>query len=129
MSPELDDLLCTKYSKIFARRHLSKTQSAMYWGFQCEDGWFQLLDDLCDKLQRRTDVDGDPQLEALQVKEKFGGLRFYVSSATDEQRALIQSAESLSNRTCEECGADGKLDRTGGWFSTRCREHARSGFD
>jgi len=46
----------------------------MGWGIQCDDGWFNLLSVLCERLQYLTDRDGSPQLVASQVKEKWGGL-------------------------------------------------------
>jgi hypothetical protein len=58
-----------------------------------------------------------------QVKEKFGGLRFYVGSATEAVHARIAQAEGESYRTCDECGKPGRL-RGGGWLRTRCDEHS-----
>ncbi len=126
MSPELDALLCQKYLKIFAQRNLPKNRTAMCWGFACGDGWFNLIDVLCEELQRQTDVHGAPQVEARQVKEKFGRLRFYVTSSSEVQHALIEMAESLSLRTCEKCGAPGKLSDQRGWVSTQCEAHTKS---
>ena len=60
---------------------------------------------------------------AVQVKEKFGGLRFYVQAATDKHYNFISFAESMSYRTCEECGAPGKR-YTDGWHRTLCDIHA-----
>jgi hypothetical protein len=60
---------------------------------------------------------------AVQVKEKFGGLRFYVQAATDTHYKYITFAESMSYRTCEECGAPGKT-YTDGWHTTLCDIHA-----
>jgi hypothetical protein len=60
---------------------------------------------------------------AVQVKEKFGGLRFYVQAATDKHYQYISFAESMSYRTCEECGAPGKT-YTDGWHMTLCDIHA-----
>jgi hypothetical protein len=60
---------------------------------------------------------------ASQVKEKFGGLRFYVNGATDKHWNFISFAESMSYRTCEECGAPGKT-YTDGWHTTLCDIHA-----
>jgi hypothetical protein len=60
---------------------------------------------------------------ASQVKEKFGGLRFYVDGANKEHHNFIWFAENMSYRTCEECGAPGKL-YTGGWHRTLCKTHA-----
>ena len=60
---------------------------------------------------------------AVQVKEKFGGLRFYVNGATDKHWNYISVAESMSYRTCEECGNPGKT-YTDGWHRTLCDIHA-----
>ena len=60
---------------------------------------------------------------AAQVKEKFGGLRFYVNAATDDHYNYISFAENMSYHTCEECGAPGTL-YTDGWHSTLCDSHA-----
>ena len=56
---------------------------------------------------------------AAQVKEKFGGLRFYMTMGTDEVYGLIDKAEALSRKTCEECGEPGE-ERSGGWIHTLC---------
>lgn len=66
---------------------------------------------------------------ALQVKEKFGSLRFYMTSNTDEIDDLIDKAEEKSYKTCEECGCPGKL-RNGGWMTTLCDSCAKKkGYD
>lgn len=57
--------------------------------------------------------------EINQVKEKFGGLRFYVGETTDEMRKLISAAENLSYETCEVCGGPGEQTSTG-WIKTLC---------
>jgi len=60
---------------------------------------------------------------ASQVKEKFGGLRFYVQAATDEHYNYITFAESMSYKTCETCGAPGTYYPFG-WHHVACDEHA-----
>ncbi len=62
--------------------------------------------------------------EVSQVKEKFGGLRFYINAGTSELWDRIDVAESESLRTCEECGKPGSMRNKRGWLSTRCDEHA-----
>ena len=42
---------------------------------------------------------------AEQVKEKFGSLRFYMTSENDEIHALVHEAEQLSYDLCQGCGA------------------------
>ena len=56
---------------------------------------------------------------ASQVKEKFGGLRFYMTTGSREIRDLIGKAEKLSFQTCEECGEPGK-GRSGRLITTLC---------
>lgn len=53
--------------------------------------------------------------KAQQVKEKFGGLRFYVLGGDARAHGLISFAEALSYRTCEECGNVGKQVECWGW--------------
>lgn len=68
-----------------------------------------------------------PQIVASQVKEKFGGLRFYVEGASAEQYAIINWAESLSYHICEICGSTKNIGRTSGWITTLCEECALKG--
>ena len=60
-----------------------------------------------------------PHPKAAQVKEKYGGLRFYMTCDTDEISNLVEEAEALSLKTCEECGKPGEK-RSGGWIHTHC---------
>lgn len=64
-----------------------------------------------------------PQVVAVQVKEKFGTLRFYTNATDDYVHGLIAMAESMSARTCEECGVPGKTYYDG-WHVTLCPQHA-----
>jgi hypothetical protein len=63
-----------------------------------------------------------PYITASQVKEKFGGLRFYTNGFTDEVSGMIRMAESMSYRTCEVCGNPGRSNNYG-WISTLCDTH------
>lgn len=60
---------------------------------------------------------------AIQCKEKFGTLRFYADNVDERAMTLISFAESMSARTCEECGAPGTIRRTG-WIRCLCDAHA-----
>ena len=65
---------------------------------------------------------------SVQIKEKFGTLRWYCSFPEDEDRLhagkIIQAAEWISGAVCETCGAPGSV-RPGGWVRTACDAHAR----
>jgi len=119
MRKDLDELLCQRYPKIFVDRHGDMLQTCMVWGFSCGDGWFQIIDDLCAALQDRTDRGGAPQAVALQVKEKFGTLRFYARCVDDEAQVLIQEAAKRSCVVCENCGEPAVM-RPEGWWHVYC---------
>ena len=109
MRRELDELLCERYPLIFAQRTMDA--SCMSQGFSCADGWFTLIDALCECLQFDIDHNGGPQVVAVQVKEKLGALRFYVRPSSERQRGMIDLACAMSTRLCEKCGSvfDGKV--------------------
>jgi hypothetical protein len=174
MNKELDHQLCTKYPKIFKNRHADMRTTAMCWGFEHGDGWYNIIDMVCNNIQHHIDqtrsrrhdalvwnralsrairgdfstysrlktwqqkwidealVDPEPQLKvvpeacpqvvAMQVKEKFGTLRFYYSGGDDFVSGAERMAESMSSVTCETCGSPG-ITRQGGWIQTLCDAH------
>jgi hypothetical protein len=127
MKKELDALLCERYPLIFAERNLSMKQTCMYWGIACGDGWFDLIDTLCERLQSWTDRKKAPQVVAVQVKEKFGTLCFYQRDAGQEQWGMICMASAMSARICDQCGRPGHKLVHEFWHMTRCAEHAPEG--
>lgn len=119
MTEEKEKELYEKYPKIFGQKDLPMTQTCMCWGITCSDGWYDLIDTLCRLIQSHIDHKQLPQVEAVQVKEKYGGLRFYVNHADPYVDALIDMAESMSYNTCEYCGNKGKPNSEG-WITTLC---------
>lgn len=88
------------------------------------EGWQPLIEKLHADLSALA-----PGYGIAQIKEKFGGLRYYVDctpefpmAISEQMDVLIEHAELASVRICEECGAPGKL-RTDGWCRTLCDEH------
>jgi hypothetical protein len=132
MREELDSLLCQKYPKMFVNRNKSMQETCMYWGFECSDGWFDLIDKLCESIQSYIDNNSHapdriiPQVTVDQVKEKFGTLRFYTTGGDRLIDGMIWFAESMSGRICETCGAPGET-RGRGYIYTACNEHAKEG--
>ncbi|WP_321945355.1 hypothetical protein [Paraburkholderia sp. J10-1] len=126
MHEELQKTLRERYPRIFPFAHPNRDPHAVssFSGFECWDGWFDLLDALCLNLQAATDFRGSPQVVAVQVKEKFGALRFYTDVADAGQRGMIELAESMSARLCEKCGNRGELMSRKGWIMTRCPAHS-----
>ena len=57
-----------------------------------------------------------------QVKEKFGGLRFYYDGGDNVISGMVSLTESLSYRTCETCGSTKDVGQTKGWITTICKK-------
>jgi hypothetical protein len=131
MNLELDKLLCEKYPKMMVNRNKDMKETCMCWGFECGDGWFNILDQLMGNIQHHIDWNNQnfdkgytqykqvPQVTLDQVKEKFGTLRFYYSGGDDVIDGMVRMAESMSGVTCEECGNPGER-KGGGWVHTFC---------
>ena len=75
-------------------------------------GWDKIIEPLLIKANEEG-------VKVHQIKEKFGGLRFYVSSCSAELGLMIDIAEEQSLHVCESCGAPGKR-RAGSWIKTLC---------
>ncbi len=129
MRKELDEALCAKYPEIFRDRNGDMRTTAMCWGFDCGDGWYNIIDGVCALVENHNSnqkLNNLPTVEfvATQVKEKYGTLRFYYYGGDDYIDGVVAMAEYLSGVTCETCGAPGKT-RDGGWVRTLCDEHAK----
>ena len=130
MKQELDKLLCERYPKMMVNRNLPMQETCMCWGFECGDGWFNILDQLMGNIQHHIDWKNKKeevvaQVTLDQVKEKFGTLRFYYTGGDDVIDGMVRMAESMSGVTCEECSNPGKRIG-GGWVTTLCEEHAKA---
>ncbi len=86
--------------------------------FEVEEGWYPLIKNLIEEL-----LELGWNREISQVKEKFGGLRFYINDGSKEIYELISKYENLSYEICETCGEEGKLRTDLSWHSTLCDKH------
>lgn len=105
MDEGLERQLMDRYPEIFSDRYGRVHETAMSWGFTCGNGWFALIDALCAEIEQHVKRTAGSAVVALQVKEKFGTLRFRVRSSDELVHGLIRMAEALSARVCEACGA------------------------
>ena len=84
--------------------------------FGCGEGWKPIIQNLCEQIHNL-----EPTIKVVQIKEKFGSLRFYIDGSNSfEVGDLIDAAEKESSVTCEECGAVGLTARISGWMKTLC---------
>jgi len=103
-------------------RLLARFPAHRYKDLSIGDGWIELVDDLDTQIAALY-----PEYEIHQVKEKFGGLRYYIGAVPSEVyndvRSLITHAEAKSYGICEECGAGGEQTSTRSWIRTLCARH------
>lgn len=87
--------------------------------FNIKNGWLSLTKEIIDEL-----INQGWNKEIFQVKQKFGGLRFYIGKASPEIYNLIHKYEYKSYNICEVCGKNGSQHKSlSGWIDTLCDEH------
>ncbi len=127
MNKENTEKIFNDFPEFFDNRKKGLMLSLMGFGFGCSDGWYDLIYNLCKDiktwfinnesnhltgeddegkyiLERKKGI--QPQFQVQQVKEKFGGLRFYIGSAPQAVHDMIHKAEAESYYICERCGLD-----------------------
>jgi hypothetical protein len=97
------------------------------------DGWYDIIYELSEVLEKeiiKLLIQNPDATKPVirQVKEKFGGLRWYMDGTNQVMRDAIRKAEEKSYKTCEECGAPGTR-RNGGWILTLCDDCNSKGKD
>lgn len=109
----------SKYPNLFQ-------ESCCQSGFYLPEGWNKLVHSLCfiieNYLNNIIDEEFRKSIYIVQVKEKFGTLRFYVNESTSFIDGAIAMAESMSASICEKCGNPGRL-RSGSYVKTLCDNH------
>lgn len=147
MTPELENKLYQRFPNLFVERSLPMTQTCMCWGIGTGNGWFQILWNLCEKLEKFKG------LRFTQVKEKFRGLRVYYNYEPRPYRLgrvqrifvrglnarakrklnrryktidyLIGEAEEMAFKICQYCGNGLELEKDeeeGYWTVKACRK-------
>lgn len=96
------------------------------WEISVGAGWMPIVERLVvamDEESKKTGI----KFQVIQVKQKFGELRYYydskedVSESCDRIRKLVAEAELEASRTCENCGQPADLkQKKSGWLVTLC---------
>jgi len=148
MNEELEKQLSEKYPILY--RYTNEESIPMAFGFECGDGWYDLIDELSEKIEQYNrkeihqnfiqrvrhwisrkikwlwwvDIKEKYPVTALQIKEKFGGLRFYIGGAPKYIHDLISKAEADSYTICEWCGSKKNTETKASsghyWIRTLC---------
>jgi len=105
MNQDNTQKLYTDFDHLFRDRHKSKQESSMCWGFQCGDGWFPLVYEIAQMITDYVKLYPEADCATFQVKEKFGGLRFYINGGDETLRRAIMNMCQKSLAICELCSA------------------------
>lgn len=94
--------LMKKYPILFIQKDKSMQETCMCWGIECGIGWYVPINELCSKLE---ELNHDykkyrVQIQAQQVKEKFGGLRFYFNVYFE--KSFIEKLLIFPFKSCEK---------------------------
>lgn len=85
----------------------------------CPKGWsFHVLDGY------KRLISLYPDINILQIKEKFGGLRIYYYAPAEQRPLIDELIYSIADKclvTCMRCGQAGE-ERNNGWISVLCDE-------
>lgn len=117
MKQELAEKILNTFPDMFIQEGRGPDRkTTMISNIACGDGWFDIIYNLCEELEAMKP-------KVMQIKEKFGTLRFYASFTKDYSKQgweVIRKAEGQSAETCEECGEPGEFRIRNGWRMLSC---------
>lgn len=118
--------LCHKYDWLYPRNIFGLIVSDYDYSYTLLDdmpvGWKKAFGlKFCEEIQEALDKTNETNFEILQIKEKYGSLRFYCKPTTKEVYKVIKKYEKLSERTCINCGAPATRITTD-WINPWCDE-------
>jgi hypothetical protein len=130
MNEENTKKLFNSYPILYQDKNMTPQETLICFGFECGDGWFELINQLSLKLEElnNNNLPNGSCVVASQVKEKYSTLRFYIHfqgffSEQEKEYVCkeIKEAEKKSSITCEFCGAENGISRNDfGWLKTLC---------
>jgi len=137
MKTELESYLKKKFPKLYT--DVGEQEPFTLYAFECEDGWFRIILWLSRYLQSYIDQQNKyaikypdqykpvEQIKVVQVKEKFGTLRYYTRGGNEHTNTVITFVEFISGYICETTG---KTDEVGynktGWIKVHHSGLAKS---
>lgn len=122
MNKENTEYLFNNFPHLYKGKDLSLKQNLMPFGFECGNGWFTIIKVLSQLIEKEIVDNNLTDVYAVQVKEKFGGLRFYMTYTTEKIDNYIDMAKVLCYNTCEICGSITNVKPTQGWINYLCEK-------
>lgn len=117
MKEEHEEKLFNDFPELFFEERRGPRKHTMISNIACGDGWFDIIYNLCKEIHPM-------RATIMQIKEKFGTLRFYCSFPEDYSERgykFIREAEEKSGETCETCGDPAEFRVRNGWRYVSCQ--------
>ena len=87
------DELITKWKPLFTDENGNSTLTYL----EVPETWYPLIDTLCGQIHNHLSKSESYELfYAVQIKEKFGGLRFYINCYDAVVEGMVKMAEAYS---------------------------------
>jgi hypothetical protein len=95
-------------------------------GIWHDPGWYGLTMPIIKEIQRYNKENPKDKISVTQIKQISGRLEIYTTKRPDYINKMILKAGYESIKTCELCGAKGKLRDMHGSYKTLCDEHNKA---
>jgi hypothetical protein len=106
MKQELDKLLCEKYPKMMVNRNKNMQETCMCWGFECGDGWFNILDQLMGSIQHHIDWKEKQRAGAIKYNEMAAQAKAGNFDLFEEDMKALPNDEYKEKRLVEIVAGD-----------------------
>jgi hypothetical protein len=122
----------TNFDDIIKKYPLTYKNAEVGTFWECPEGWVDILDKMSAEIEEilkdsyasYPPTESQPGICVEQIKEKFGGLRFYYLCISDDEKLwdkvskVVEKYETMSYNICQNTGNTGELCKNGGWFMT-----------
>jgi hypothetical protein len=106
MKQELDKLLCERYPKMMVNRNKNMQETCMCWGFECGDGWFNILDQLMGSIKHQIDWKEKQRIGAIKYNEMAAQAKAGNFDLFEEDMKALPNDEYKEKRLAEIVAGD-----------------------
>ena len=106
MKQELDKLLCERYPKMMVNRNKPMKETCMCWGFECGDGWFNILNQLMSQIQHHIDWKEKQRAGAIKYNEMAAQAKAGNFDLFEETMKALPNDEYKEKRLAEIVAGD-----------------------
>ena len=106
MKQELDKSLCEKYPKMMVNRNKNMQETCMCWGFECGDGWFNILNQLMSQIQHHIDWKEKQRAGAIKYNEMAAQAKAGNFDLFEETMKALPNDEYKEKRLAEIVAGD-----------------------